>query len=241
MCGRGGHEFSWEQVYQYLNIPGQPPAGQFRRLNVAPSTRRGQEVQWTELPAVIEDAEDGRRMVRMVWPLVPGWLKGQLPKFSTANCRSEAGVPFSTTVAGKPAFRTAWKRHQRCLVPFSWFYEWDQRSRPRQPWRVMPVSAPMLVFAGLWDESSPPGGSSFRSFTLVTTEPNDLLRDIGHHRAPVLLAPEQWSAWLTGTAEQAEQLLAPPPEGSLRAHRVTTRVNNPGYQGEELLADADSE
>ncbi|RFF32226.1 SOS response-associated peptidase [Wenzhouxiangella sediminis] len=235
MCGRGGHEFSWRQVYEYLDLFGTPPDDGLRLLNVAPSTRRGDSVRWTVLPAVMPD-EQGRRVLQhMVWPLLPPWMKGELPKFSTANCRSEPGVPFSETVVKKPTFRNAWKRGQRCLVPFSWFYEWDQRSKPKQPWRVMPATEPMLIFAGLWDESTTREGETRRSFTLITTEPNGLLREIGHHRAPVMLTGNQWQTWLTGSPEAAEQLLAPPPEDSLRAEPVSTKVNNPEYQGEDLL------
>jgi putative SOS response-associated peptidase YedK len=240
MCGRGGHEFSWRQVYEYLDLFGTPPDDGLRRLNVAPSTRRGDSVRWTILPTVIPDERGQRVLEQMVWPLIPSWAKGELPKFSTANCRSESGQPFSATVSKKPTFRNAWKRGRRCLVPFSWFYEWDQRSKPKQPWRVMPANAPMLVFAGLWDESSSRDGQTLLSFTLITTEPNALLREIGHHRAPVLLDPEQWEPWLTGSAEQAERQIVPPPENSLKAEPVTTRVNNPEYQGEDLLG-AESE
>jgi putative SOS response-associated peptidase YedK len=238
MCGRGGHDFSWKQVHEYLNVSGQAPSGHFRRLNVAPSSRRSDGVDWTHLPVIVADADGGRELVRMVWPLVPAWMKGELPKFSTANCRSEPGVAFSATVAKKPTFRSAWSKAQRCLVPFSWFYEWDQRTKPKQPWRVLPQAAPMLVMAGLWDQTRPAGGDAFRSFTLITTEPNQLLRDIGHHRAPVILGPDQWSTWLQGGAQQAEAVIAPPPECSLTAHRVTMKVNNPGYQEDDLLVPA---
>lgn len=240
MCGRGGHDFSWKQVFDYLNIPGEPPNGQFRRLNVAPSSRRADGIDWTHLPVVLAGDQGDRELVRMVWPLVPGWMKGELPKFSTANCRSEPGQRFSETVNKKPTFRNAWGRNQRCLVPFSWFYEWDQRSKPRQPWRVFPAEAPMLVMAGLWDETQPVDGPAFRSFTLVTAEPNAVLREIGHHRAPVLLEPDQWLTWLSGSAAQAEALIGPPPDGCLQAHQVTHRVNNPGYQEADLLQPIES-
>ena len=73
----------------------------------------------------------------------------------------------------------------------------------------------MLVMTGLWDGTQPADGSAFRSFTLVTAEPNQLLRQIGHHRAPVLLGPDHWSTWLTGSATEAESLIGPPSEDSL--------------------------
>lgn len=240
MCGRGGHDFSWKQVYDYLSIPGEPPEGHFRRLNVAPSSRRADGVDWTELPAVVAGEGGQRELVRMVWPLVPGWMKGELPKFSTANCRSEPDQRFSETVVKKPSFRNAWRRNQRCLVPFSWFYEWDQRSKPKQPWRVLPAEAPMLVLAGLWDQTRPRDGEPFRSFTLVTTGPNRLLTDIGHHRAPVILEPGAWQTWLSAPPEEAEALIQPPPDDALRAHPVTLRVNNPGYQEDDLVEVAGS-
>jgi putative SOS response-associated peptidase YedK len=234
MCGRGGLNYSWRQIYEYMNILGDPPEGGIRQPNVAPSTRRRGEVRWSRVP-VVRPGEEGRRIDALVWPLVPHWLKGELPKFSTANCRSESDRPFSETVAGKPAFRNAWKRSRRCLVPFSWFYEWDQRTRPRQPWRVMAVAAPVLVMAGLWDRSRSASSGIVESFTIVTTGPNRLLKDLGHHRSPVILEPEQWDCWLSAPAAEAEHVIRPPADGSLKAEKVSIRVNNPEYQGEELF------
>lgn len=78
-CGRGGHDFSWRQVFDYLKVVGEPPSGRFRRLNAAPSSRRGDGVDWTELPAVVGGDDGQREFVRMVWPLVPGWMKDKLP------------------------------------------------------------------------------------------------------------------------------------------------------------------
>ncbi len=234
MCGRGGLNYSWRQIHEYMSIPGDPPEGGICQPNVAPSSRRRGEIRWNRVP-VVRGADAGRRIDALVWPLVPHWLKGDLPKFSTANCRSESDRPISHTVAGKPAFRNAWKHNRRCLVPFSWFYEWDQRTRPRQPWRVMPVEAPVLVMAGLWDRSRSPGGEVIESFTLVTTEPNRLLKDIGHHRSPVILEPEDWDCWLGAPAAEAERVIHPPADGTLQAEQVSTRVNNPEYRGEELF------
>lgn len=216
-----------------MNLAGTPPEGGVRMLNVAPSTRRGGQVRWTRIPVVVP-AERGRELRPMVWPLIPVWKKGELPDFSTANCRSEPDRPFSETVARKPTFRGAWKHGRRCLVPFSWFYEWDQRSKPKQPWRVMPVHDPVLVMAGLWERSVTSEGETFESFTIVTAGPNQLLRDIGHHRSPVTLQPEEWDTWLQGNPSEAEALIRPPPDGTLHAEPVTRRVNNPGYEGEDL-------
>ena len=55
-----------------------------------------------------------------IWPLIPVWARGEVPKYSTANARSEE-------MAGKPAYRNAWRREQRCLIYASGFYEWQAR------------------------------------------------------------------------------------------------------------------
>lgn len=235
MCGRGGLDYDWKTLWAWLDLTGPAPDGGVRRLNLAPSRRHRDGVEFSRVP-VVRAGSDGRHVDELVWPLIPGWLKGELPKFSTANCRAESGQPFSETVGKKPAFRTAWKRSQRCLVPMSWFYEWDKRSTPSQPWRVLPAADPLLVMAGLWDRSAPIDGEAIESFTILTTEPNRLLADIGHNRAPVLLEKSDFETWLTGESHEAERLIVPPGDGTLKALPVTRRVNNPGYQGEDLLA-----
>jgi putative SOS response-associated peptidase YedK len=207
--------------------------------NVAPSTRTRAGVEWRTLPALRVDQTGQARIDDLTWPLVPHWLKGDLPRYATANCRSETGQPFSDTVAKKPAFRTAWRRNQRCLALISWFYEWDPRSQPRQPWRVTPTAAPILCLAGLWDRSRTPDGETRDSLSLVTTEPNETLRAIGHHRAPVVLAPEAWDIWLRGSPADAESLLTASGEDRLTAHPVTRNVNNPNYDGDDLLEVAE--
>lgn len=238
MCGRGGLDFDWKTVWRYLSLSGEPLEGGEHRRNIAPSTRTRDDVEWRCLPAVRASGAS-RGVDSMVWPLVPHWLKGELPKFSTANCRSEAGKSFSETVSAKPTFRNAWKRGQRCLVLLSWFYEWDQRGRPRQPWRVYPADAPILAMAGLWERSPLADGSSMESCTIVTTEPNALLRDIGHHRAPVVLDADAMTAWLEGSDDDAQSVLRPPPDDMLKAHPVTKRVNNPHYDEDDLLEATD--
>ena len=238
MCGRVGLAFDWKTVWDFLALPGAPPPGGESRYNVAPSTPSRDGVDWRTLPA-LRRFEDGHRIDDLTWPLIPHWLHGELPKYATANCRTEPDQAFSETVSRKPAFRTAWRRDQRCVVLISWFYEWDPRSRPRQPWRVHPTESPILCLAGLWDRSTGADGQTRESVTVLTTEPNATLRSIGHHRAPVLLDPGRLETWLSGPRSDAEAQLRPPPDHGLAAHRVTRRVNNPGYAEPDLLEAAD--
>lgn len=76
------------------------------RYNIAPTTID-----------VVRLGEAGREIVSMRWGLVPiWWKKGLTDVPATFNARAE-------TVAAKPMFRTAFKKH-RCLIPASGFYEW---------------------------------------------------------------------------------------------------------------------
>ena len=49
--------------------------------------------------------------------------------------------------------------------------------------------------AGLWDTWRKPDGKRVESFTIITTEPNELVRPV-HNRMPVILRPEDEEQWL---------------------------------------------
>ncbi len=98
-----------------------------------------------------------------------------------------------------------------------------------------------FAFAGLWEHWEPKEGEGgqggdgdegdgaaepIRSFTIVVTEANELLKPI-HDRMPVILAPEDHEAWLKGDPDAAEALLRPCPPDVLHAFPVSTRVNAP--------------
>ena len=86
-----------------------------------------------------------------------------------------------------------------------------------------------LALAGLWSSwRDRESGERLTSCTIVTTEPNDLLRPI-HDRMPVLLAPEHWDRWLDRTLDDVDALramLRPAPEGGLAEYPVSTLVND---------------
>ena len=74
------------------------------------------------------------------------------------------------------------------------------------------------------------------TFTILTTEPNDLMRPL-HNRMPVILEPGDYGRWLDGElpASGVADLLKPSPAGSMEAWPVSTRVNRPGNEGPELI------
>jgi putative SOS response-associated peptidase YedK len=68
-----------------------------------------------------------------------------------------------------------------------------------------------FAFAGLW-ESWEGDDQVVESCALLTTEPNELVRSVGHHRVPVLLSNEdEYQLWLNLDAGRSavEHLFAP--------------------------------
>ena len=74
------------------------------------------------------------------------------------------------------------------------------------------------------------------TFSIVTTEPNDLVADL-HHRMAVILDPDagEEETWLEGDADEAAALLDPYPSDDLTAHPVSTRVNSPSVDAPDLI------
>ena len=91
--------------------------------------------------------------------------------------------------------------------------------------------------AGLWDVWRKPDGKRVESFTIITTEPNELVRPI-HNRMPVILRPEDEEQWLDASRTpfvKAQSLLKPYPEELMDAHDVSPIVNSAKYDGPECI------
>jgi putative SOS response-associated peptidase YedK len=84
-----------------------------------------------------------------------------------------------------------------------------------------------MPLAGLWENWKSPAGEWIRSFTIVTTTPNQLCGEL-HNRMPVILPPETWSIWLGEEPAESDQLkmLLVPYAGEMLAWPVSQRVGN---------------
>ena len=207
---------------RYNIAPSEPPPK-------GPATR---ERRMTRVPTI--RANGDRRVLRSaVWPLIPVWARGIVPRYATANARCE-------TMARLPAYRNAWASDRRCLVPASSFVEWQvvAGSRRKQPWLVYLADHRPMAFAGLWEYSHTEDGERVESCTIVTAPANALMAEIHNtrKRMPVVLESRfEQDAWLTGTKEEALAVAEPLADGLLDAHPISTRINNPNARGPELL------
>src|SRR5437660_10244040 len=117
--------------------------------------------------------------------LVPYWAKDIKIGFSTINAMAE-------TVDTKPVFREAFKR-RRCLVPIEAFYEWKKIGpKEKQPYAIALADRSIMALAGLWETWRSSAQETIRSFTIITTTPNEMCAEV-HNRMPVILPPETWA------------------------------------------------
>jgi putative SOS response-associated peptidase YedK len=156
------------------------------RFNVAPTQ-----------PAPVVTLHDGARTIEMMsWGFVPRWAEpgGKRPPLMI-NARLES-------VNAKQVFRDALQR-RRCLVPTDGFFEWVQAEQARtagkkaapRPFYFHPRSHGICAFAGLWARSRDAQGNELHSFSIITTQANDVVRPI-HDRMPVVLDPGAYATWL---------------------------------------------
>ena len=140
------------------------------------------------------------------------------------NARSE-------TVSQLRSFKTAW-HSRRCLIPADWFYEWDQTTTPKQPWRFVRDHDAAMIFAGIWSPGRMPDGSMVDGYAILTTAANEVVGQI-HDRMPVILHEADWPAWLDpSTKPEHLQSLHRPYEGKMYARPVEVALNKASFQGE---------
>lgn len=199
MCGLYSFRSAPEEarrLFGYVEHPNFPP-----RPYVAPTE-----------PIPVVRLDRGERHFALVrWGLIPGWSKDVKPGKPCINARGES-------VLGKAFFRNAMRR-RRCLVPADGFYEWKGVPGQKQAYLIHRPDNGLFAFAGLWEWWSSPDGGEIETAAIITTAASEDVSDI-HDRMPVVIAPEQFEAWLDAEnvpAADAARLLKPAPAGTFIA------------------------
>lgn len=210
MCGRFGFNTPPEviaRVFQLSEVPSLKP-----RFNISP----------TQSVATIRIFPDqaGRKLDLLHWGLIPAWSKDPKIGNRMINARAE-------TVHEKPSFRSAFKR-RRCLIPASGFYEWKKEGKMKQPFYIRMKDELPFALAGLW-EHWVGEGQTIDSCTIITTSPNDLMREV-HDRMPVILDPRDFDMWLDPgyqDVEKLKSLFSPFDQDKMVSFPVSLHVNSP--------------
>ena len=225
MCGRYFRRSDKQRLAEYFAA--NPDAGLTDLVpdyNVAPTT----------FQPVVRNRRDGgtRELLLMRWGMVPFFAKSltEFRGFSTINARAESVLKQAT-------WREPMQRGRRCLVPADGFYEWKVLGpKDKQPYAFTVGQDRPFAFAGLWDAWQDAKTQEWlQSFTIITTEPNDLTAEV-HTRMPVILHEEDYEEWLLRDGGPAPvHLLRPYPAAEMQAREVSRDVGNVRNNHPELL------
>jgi len=239
MCGRfvSPEERALERAFELGRRDNPNPFA--RRYNVFPTDT----IPFLRMPS----NSDRLELAAGRWGMVPHWWKEAKPPKTSFNARLEEA-------AEKPMWRDAFAR-ARCLIPAEGWYEWQAVERvdrssgevhkAKQPYFVRAKESELFCFAGLaayWKD--PKTGEALRSCAILTTAAEGDLARI-HERAPVVLPPEAYGAWLD------RKLNDPAKAKALAERRVASTgftqwkvrllVNNAKSDGPELIEPLEAE
>ena len=189
MCGRYWVEETTELHSIALEMNRSPLVRKWHRTTGIKT--RG-EIRPTDVVPVIAPNRSGDRAV---FPMKWGFTGKSL----LMNARSE-------TAGSKPTFKESWER-RRCIVPASWYFEWehlrgnDGRIRTGDKYKILPKDSAVTWLCGLYRIEE-----GFPVFVVLTREPGEGIRFI-HDRMPLILPERYIDDWiLPGT--KPEDLLS---------------------------------
>lgn len=181
------------------------------------------------MPVVGQNKEGKRTIQKFRWGLLPFWAKEKKVGYSMINARAES-------VDSKKSFKRSFERY-RCLIPASGFYEWKGEKGNKTPYYIHPTHEPMFAFAGLYNVWESPEGEKIPTYSIITTDANEKMKDL-HDRMPVMLLKEEWDEWLdpeNHNTKALKDLLNPFPDDAIGYYQVSKDVNNVRNNSKELL------
>lgn len=202
MCGRYALTSSPAVIAERFHLLWTPELAP--HYNIAP----GQTIP------VVRETGQGRELALLKWGLIPSWARDASIGTKLINARGE-------TLGDKPAFRSAYRR-RHCLVPADAFYEWKPIAGRKQPYCIRLRDEGPFGMAGLWEHWKAPDGQTVESCTIVTVDANTLIAEL-HDRMPLIVAPDDYDAWLAAGTKELPPAV-PPQE--MRYYPVSPLVSN---------------
>jgi len=157
--------------------------------------------QWGLVPSTVQSEDDASRF---------------LQSYNTLNAKGERLM--ESKIYSIPA------KKQRCLVLASGFFEWQHVGKQKIPYYISLKDDELFAFAGLWDAWIDAKGSVHNSYTIVTTQANELMAEIHNtkRRMPAILTNQQEKLWLSTKTNSKELSHVTQPISSelLKAHTI---------------------
>jgi putative SOS response-associated peptidase YedK len=154
------------------------------------------------------------------WGLIPYCCEDPKGGRKPINAKCE-------TVTTLPSFREAYRK-RRCILPVDGFFEWKaiKGQKAKQPYAIAMKNGSPFGIGGLWENwKDPTSGEWMRTFAIITTDANELVVEI-HDRMPLILAPTDYTRWLSDEPDPGD-LMRPFPAEPMRMWPISTRVNKP--------------
>ncbi len=190
------------------------------------------------MPVVMQEPDGGRKLELMKWGLIPAWAKDPKIGYKLINARDD-------TIFEKPIWRSLILK-KRVLIPADGFYEWKRQSEGakelKRPFYIHPKQLNLFSFAGVWESWKDVEGKEWKTYSIITTEPNNEMAEV-HNRMPVILHPEDESKWLDSSRQDRasiEPLLRPYEDNGLEMFEVSKEVNFTGNNDGRLIAPINS-
>lgn len=171
-----------------------------------------------KLPVILNNKAKDLQLA--LWGLKPSWMAGKI----LINTRKES-------LESKPFFSRLLQK-QRCIIPADAFYEWGTEGGKKVPFLFRLKSKELFGFAGIWLED---GETRLPEFSIITIQPNKVVEPV-HDRMPAILPKNQERSWLEANdPDMLINLLQPYPEAEMESFAVSTLVNSPRHDSEEVI------
>ena len=192
MCTRFYIEPESDELHEILEEAKQSRLGELF-MRAGSQVLTSGEIRPTNVVPVIATGKNRRSGV---FPMRWGF---QIPGGSlVVNARSE-------TAAAKPTFRDSWRDH-RCIIPASWYYEWEHTKLPSgktktgDKYAIQPKGEQTAWLCGLYRIEE-----GFPVFAVVTREPTPYLMSI-HDRMPLIMPKNRIHEWVSPDIRPEELL-----------------------------------
>ncbi len=188
------------------------------------------------MPSAVITADQPNRVQQYHFGLVPHWAKDIKIGFKMFNARSE-------TLLDVQSFKPLMNKGKRCLVLADGFYEWKAAGKEKLPYRFILPERKLFAFAGLYSHWLDPAKNEwYKSFTIITTEPNETVSTL-HNRMPVILKKEEEQLWLAQDipAKEVLPLLDAYPDQEMDVFRVSKEVNKAVNNYADLILPQNSQ
>lgn len=220
MCGRFGGSFDAKDLVDRFSLFSEPPHFH-SSYNIAPSFT---------IPVITRNSPN--KAILMRWGFIPTWADPTKFKIKPINARDDQ---LFVSNFYKEAINNF-----RCIIPFSFFYEWKRYSldgkEQKEPYLIKVKNEKIMGFAGIYSVRPDAEGVPYYTCAIITTKPNSLMSKI-HNRMPVILQKPDEDIWFSKDTDIAKikLLLKPFESEKMEAYRVSELVNSPRNDSEELI------